>query len=80
MSTTRLVDTFLILDAHNDSLILRQVRDDPMDLADVDPTYQVDLPRLRKGGMDCLCCMVGDNVSKSCWPGEGWPAIRRQSN
>lgn len=61
MSSTRRVEPFLILDAHNDSLILRQVHDDPMDLADVDPTYQVDLPRLRKGGMNCLFCMVGDN-------------------
>jgi membrane dipeptidase len=61
MSTARLVDTFLVLDAHNDSLILRQVRDDPMDLTDVNPVYQVDLPRLRKGGVDCLFCMVGDN-------------------
>ena len=54
-------DKRLILDAHNDSLILRQVRDDPMDLADVNPIYQVDLPRLRSGGMGCLFCMVGDN-------------------
>lgn len=61
MSAPRLVDRFLILDAHNDSLILRQSREDPMDLADVNPVYQVDLPRLRKGGMDCLFCMVGDN-------------------
>ena len=61
MSRQRLVDSFLVLDAHNDSLILRQVRDDPMDLADVDPTYQVDLPRLHQGGVDCLFCMVGDN-------------------
>jgi len=55
------MDRFLVLDAHNDSLILRQARNDPMDLADVDPIYQVDLPRLRKGGMGCLFCMVGDN-------------------
>ena len=61
MSTTRLVDKFLILDAHNDSLILRQAREDPMDLADVNPIYQVDLPRLRQGGTDCLFCMVGDS-------------------
>lgn len=61
MSASRLVDSFLVLDAHNDSLILRQVRDDRMDLADVNPIYQVDLPRLREGGVDCLFCMVGDN-------------------
>ncbi len=61
MESTRLVDRFLVLDAHNDSLILRQSRDDPMDLAVVHPAYQVDLPRLRQGGVDCLFCMVGDN-------------------
>lgn len=62
MSTSRrLVDSFLVLDAHNDSLILRLGRGDPLDLAAVDPVYQVDLPRLRQGGVDCLFCMVGDN-------------------
>ena len=61
MSTAQWTEQFLILDAHNDSLILRQVREDPMDLTDVNPVYQVDLPRLRKGGMDALFCMVGDN-------------------
>ena len=34
----------LLLDAHCDSLILRLRRDDPLDLADADPVYQVDLP------------------------------------
>ncbi len=54
-------DRPLILDAHCDSLILRQSRGDPMDLADADPIYQVDLPRLRAGGVDCLFLMVGDD-------------------
>lgn len=61
MQTKRYVDRFLLADGHCDSLILRQVRDDPMDLADVNVVYQVDLPRLRQGGMDCLFTMVGDN-------------------
>ena len=61
MESARFVDRFLVVDAHNDSLILRQVRDDPIDLAVVNPAYQVDLPRLRQGGVDCLFCMVGDN-------------------
>ena len=51
----------LVLDAHCDSLILRENRDDPMDLADVNPIYQVDLPRLRKGNFGCLFTMVGDD-------------------
>lgn len=61
MQAERWVDRLLLVDAHCDSLILRCVRDDPMDLADVNPVYQVDLPRLRQGGMDCLFTMVGDN-------------------
>jgi membrane dipeptidase len=61
VNTNRWVDQFLLLDAHCDSLVLRQSRGDPMDLADVDPAYQVDLPRLRQGGMDCLFAFVGDN-------------------
>jgi membrane dipeptidase len=59
--TQRWVDRYLLADGHCDSLILRWARDDPLDLADVNPVYQVDLPRLRQGGMDCLFTMVGDN-------------------
>lgn len=61
MSSARWTEKSLVLDAHNDSLILRQGREDPMDLTGENLMYQVDLPRLRKGGMDCLFCMVGDN-------------------
>jgi len=52
---------FPILDGHNDSIILRQVRDDPMDFADVNPRYHVDLPRLRALGISAMMVMVGDN-------------------
>ena len=66
MSAQRWVDRYLVVDGHCDSLILRWVRDDPLDLADVNPVYQVDLPRLRQGGMDCLFTMVGDsNLAQS---------------
>ena len=51
----------LMLDAHCDSLILRESRGDPMDLAVADPIYHVDLPRLRAGGVGCLFTMVGDS-------------------
>ena len=60
MQSERWVDRFLLLDAHCDSLTLRHGRKDPMDLADVNPIYQVDLPRLRQGGVDCLFTMVGE--------------------
>ncbi|MEW6749411.1 MAG: membrane dipeptidase [Candidatus Latescibacterota bacterium] len=49
------------LDAHNDSIILREVRQDPMDFADCDPAYHVDLPRMRQGGLAALFVMVGDS-------------------
>ena len=51
----------LTLDAHNDSIILRDVRGDVMDFADVDKAYHVDLPRMRRGGMGSLFVMVGDS-------------------
>ena len=62
MCAERLVDRHLVLDAHCDSLVRRWKRDDPLDLADVDPIYQIDLPRLRQGGVDCLFTFVGDTV------------------
>ncbi|NLE45223.1 MAG: hypothetical protein GX620_10920 [Chloroflexi bacterium] len=60
MCAERSMEETLVLDAHCDSLILRHVRGDPVDLTDENPVYQVDLSRLRKGGVDCLFCMVGD--------------------
>ena len=72
---------FPILDGHNDSIILRQVRDDPMDFMDVNARYHVDMPRLRALGIHALMVMVGDNdmlqsltlidaIYKMC---EAWP-------
>jgi len=60
MEREQWVDRFLVLDGHCDSLVLRWQRDDSMDLAVTNPIYQVDLPRLRQGGMDCLFTYVGD--------------------
>ena len=39
MCAQRLVDRFLVLDAHCDSLVRRWKRDDPLDLADADSIY-----------------------------------------
>ena len=61
MSEGRWVDRCLVLDAHCDSLILRWTRRDPVDLAVQSPAYQVDLARLRAGGVNCLFVMAGDN-------------------
>ena len=56
----RLTDALLVVDAHCDTLIRRQNKSDAVDLTPADPSYQIDLPRLRAGGVDCLFCMVGD--------------------
>ena len=54
-------DILQTLDAHNDSIILRDVRGDAMDFTQADEAYHVDLPRLRRGGMGSLLVMVGDS-------------------
>ena len=56
----RLVDSMLVLDGHSDSLIRRRNDGQPLELVSPNPLYHVDLPRLRRGGVDCLFCMVGD--------------------
>ena len=48
----QLTDGFLVVDAHCDTLIRRQNKSDAVDLTPPDPSYQIDLPRLRAGGVD----------------------------
>ena len=60
-STRKRSQGFQVLDAHNDALILREVRGDPLDFAGADPTYQVNLARMKKGGMAATFVMVGDS-------------------
>lgn len=56
----------LLFDAHNDSIILREVREDPMDFAVCVPGYHVDLPRLRQGRVGGMFVMCGDlNLAQS---------------
>ncbi len=50
-----------LFDAHNDTLILREVRGDPIDFSVVDEAYDVDLPRMRSGNLMAMFVMVGDN-------------------
>lgn len=50
----------ILIDGHNDSLIEHRARGDAMDLTGSWPDYQVDLPRLRSGGVTALFSMVGD--------------------
>jgi membrane dipeptidase len=49
------------LDAHNDGIILREARGDPMDFAAAAPRYHADLRRMRKGGIAAAFVMVGDS-------------------
>ena len=49
------------LDAHNDTIIRQELRGDSMDFAVPDPTCQVDLPRMKKGGIQAAFVMVGGN-------------------
>jgi membrane dipeptidase len=56
----------LVFDAHCDSLILREVREDPLDLAPACPRYHVDLPRMRRGNLQAAWIMAGDsNLAQS---------------
>ena len=61
MAGRRGAGTLPTLDAHCDSIVLRGVRGDPMDFADADPAYHVDLPRMRRGGLHAAPVMVGDS-------------------
>jgi len=56
----KLTDGLLVTDAHCDTLVRRHNKRDAVDLTMPCPSYQIDLPRLRTGGVDCLFCMVGD--------------------
>jgi len=50
-----------VLDAHNDTLILKEVRGEVMDFSVAAPEYHADLPRMKKGGIQAAFVMVGDH-------------------
>jgi membrane dipeptidase len=50
----------LIIDGHNDSLIEHRARKESMDLTRDWPSYQVDLHRMKAGGLTAVNSMVGD--------------------
>ena len=63
----------IIVDGHNDSLVLRRAKNDPMDFGPPNPKNHVDLPRLKQGGMTALFSYVGgDDLHTSL---ELWDAI-----
>jgi membrane dipeptidase len=51
----------VIIDGHNDSLIEHRARKESMDLAPDWPSYQVDLGRMKAGGLTAMNSMVGDD-------------------
>lgn len=51
--------TAIVIDGHNDSMVRRLSRGDPMDLAVADERYHTDLPRLRHGGVTALFSYCG---------------------
>jgi membrane dipeptidase len=50
----------IIIDGHNDSLIEHRARKESPDLAPDWPSYQVDLRRMKAGGLTAMNSMVGD--------------------
>jgi len=51
----------IIIDGHNDSLIEHRARKESLDLASDWPSYQVDLRRMKAGGLTAMNSMVGDD-------------------
>ena len=51
----------IIIDGHNDSLIEHRARKESLDLAQDWPSYQVDLRRMKAGGLTAMNSMVGDD-------------------
>ncbi|MGI5820298.1 MAG: membrane dipeptidase, partial [Armatimonadota bacterium] len=54
-------DRAIIIDGHNDTLILRQSRGESLDMTQRDERYHLDVPRALEGGLTCSFSMVGDN-------------------
>ncbi len=54
-------DGAIIVDGHNDSLILRQSRGESLDMTRRDERYHLDVPRAIEGGLTCSFFMVGDS-------------------
>jgi len=52
-------ETAVIVDAHNDTLVLRQSRGEHLDVTEPDDRYHVDVPRALAGGLTCSFFMVG---------------------
>ncbi|GAF98531.1 unnamed protein product, partial [marine sediment metagenome] len=54
-------DQAIIIDAHNDTLVLRLSRGETMDIGDRGERYHLDVPRALEGGLTCSFFMVGSS-------------------
>ncbi len=55
-------DRAIIVDAHNDTLVLRLSRDEHLDVTERDERYHLDVPRALEGGLTCCFFMVGSST------------------
>jgi len=65
-------DKAILIDGHNDSIIEHWARGESMDLTPDLPTYQVDLRRMRGGGLTAMNSMMGGQTleqSIELWDG-----------
>jgi membrane dipeptidase len=75
MNYQQLHQDAIIFDGHNDSLALKLERGDPLDFGPPDPSYHVDLPRLRAAGVTAFNNFVGARdlpVSLAIWDAIYW--------
>jgi membrane dipeptidase len=75
MNPAQLHHQALILDAHNDSLILKLSRGEPPDFGPPNPAYQVDLPRMKQAGLTAFLSYVGARdlpTSLELWDAVHW--------
>lgn len=65
----------IIIDGHNDSLVLKRQNGDPMDFGPANGRYHVDLPRLKEAGLTAFNNYVGArelDVSLELWDAIYW--------
>lgn len=75
MDAAALHHSAIVIDGHNDSLVLKRQNGDPMDFGPADDRYHVDLPRLKQAGLTAFNNYVGArelDVSLELWEALHW--------
>lgn len=70
----------IIVDAHNDTLVLRLSRDEHLDISQPDDRYHLDIPRALEGGLTAMFSMVGSSTMEQAMDlidGTWWLAENR---